>query len=147
MAEIFLWTKTIHLIAVVVWMGGMLTLPLIYYYHAEQLGKKSSALEALSQVETRLLRWWMNPAMALVFLAGIALIMITGAGAPGSGGWIHVKLLLVLVLGGLHGLLAKSRKDLERNSFSRSACFFKKLQCIIFALLVAIIFLAVQKPF
>ena len=66
----------------------------------------------------------MNPAMALAFLTGIALIIGTGAGGPGTGYWMHVKLLLLLLLAGMHGIMSASRKRLERGENQKSEDFF-----------------------
>jgi putative membrane protein len=75
------------------------------------------------------------------------LVIITGIGAPGTGKWIHVKLLLVLVMAGAHGLMAKYRKDFENGNRPRSDKFSRILSLVLTVLLILIIILAVFKPF
>ena len=83
----------------------------------------AEAAEHFSNMERRLLRSAMNPAMALAFITGILLIIATKAGAPGTGYWIHAKLLLILLLGAAHGVMSASRKRLERGENEKSEGF------------------------
>lgn len=148
MAEAYLISKALHLIAVVIWMGGMITLPMLFSHHAGALAVKNTKVaEELAQIEVRLLRRWMNPAMVLVLLLGLHLVMITGVGAPGAGGWFHVKFLLAFLLFGLHGYYAKCRKDLAAGSTKHTPCCFKKMGMLSVVLFIAIVFLVVLKPF
>lgn len=144
--DTYLILKALHIIAFTSWMAGMFYLPRLYAYHAEaKVGGELS--ETLKTMERRLLKIIMNPAMIITFVLGVWLILYTGVGAPGSGGWIHAKLLLVLAMAGLHGFFAKCRKDFERDQNQRSAKFYKIMNEVPTALLVLIVFLAVLKPF
>ena len=95
------WIKALHVIAVISWMAGMLYLPRLFVYHCEaEAGSKQS--ETFKVMERRLLKAIINPAMIATWLAGLS-------GWQGHwflSGWLHVKLLLVLVMSGVHGFLS-----------------------------------------
>jgi protoporphyrinogen IX oxidase len=138
--------KSLHIIAVISWMVGLLYLPRIYVYHS-RVAAGSEAAEHFASMERRLLRGAMNPAMALAFITGILLIIATKAGAPGTGYWIHAKLLLILLLGAAHGVMSASRKRLERGENEKSEGFFRILAQASALFMVIIVFLVVMKPF
>ena len=96
LSQYYLWLKAIHIIFVISWMAGMFYLPRLYVYHT-QVTPGSEADEIFKVMERKLMRIIMNPAMIVAFITGILLIIATGAGAPGTGYWMHVKLVLVLV--------------------------------------------------
>ena len=146
MSDYYLWLKTLHIISFTAWMAGMFYLPRLFAYHAEaKIGSETS--ELFKTMERRLLRIIMNPAMILTWIFGIALVLHTGAGAPGTGIWIHVKLLLVLAMSGLHGFLAMCRGQFERDQNMRSAKFFRIINEVPTLLLIGIVILVVFKPF
>lgn len=144
--SLYHWVKALHIIAVISWMAGMLYLPRLYVYHS-QLAVGSEASELFKTMERRLLRFIMNPAMIISWLLGIWLIMITGAGAPGSGGWMHAKLGLVLLLSGAHAMMSVYRKAFERDERPKSQKFFRLFNEIPTILMIGIIILVVIKPF
>jgi putative membrane protein len=111
MQSLDLWLKTLHIIAVISWMAGLLYLPRLFVYHAGA-APGSELSETLKLMERRLLRRIINPAMIAVWLTGPLLAYRLGAfQAP----WLHAKLGLVLVLSGVHGFLASAaQKTVER---------------------------------
>lgn len=138
--------EALHIIAVISWMAGMLYLPRLFVYHVDA-AKGSELSETLKIMERKLLRYIMNPAMAAVWVLGIWLILITGYGGPGTGGWIHAKLLLVLLISGAHGKLAMHRKAFERDENTKSARYFRIFNEVPTVLMIGIVFLVVLKPF
>jgi putative membrane protein len=135
--------KALHLIAVLSWMAGIFYLPRLYAYHAGV--EKGSATSALFKVmERRLLKIIMNPAMIATFLLGGLLLSMPDIMKQG---WVHVKLLLVLGMAGLHGFLAVCRKDFENDTNTRSPRFYKILNEVPTVLMIVIVLLAVVKPF
>ena len=145
-AQHYLTLKALHLVFVISWMAGLLYLPRLYVHHS-QVTAGSEASEKFKEMERRLLRVVLNPTGIVVFITGLLLIVATGAGAPGSGAWLHAKIVLVLVLGGLHGALAKYRKEFERDERRRSEKYFRVLSEGPALLMILIVFLAVLKPF
>ncbi len=146
LSQYYLLIKSLHLISIVLWVGGMLYLPHVFAQHS-RVGTDSEAATALADIERRLLRALMNPAMGLAFLTGILLIISTGAGAPGTGYWMHAKLLLLLLLAGMHGIMAASRKRFERGENQKDEAFFRRLANAPIAFLIVIVLLVVVKPF
>lgn len=143
MAEYYLTLKALHLIAVISWMAGMLYLPRLYVYHCEvPIGSDQDLL--FQKMEHRLLRYIINPAMIVSFVLGIVLIVVTDAM---SQGWLHGKLLLVLLLTAAHGFMARYRKDFVKGTNKHSAKFYRILNEVPTVLMIVIVFLAVLKPF
>ena len=144
LSEYYLWLKALHIIFVISWMAGLLYLPRLYVYHT-QVTPGSDADETFKVMERRLLRIIMNPAMIIAFISGILLIIATGAGAPGTGYWMHIKLVLVLGMGAVHGMLSSYRKAFERGENQKSEKFYRLLNEVPTLLMVAIVLLVVIK--
>ena len=144
LSEYYLWLKALHIIFVISWMAGLLYLPRLYVYHT-QVTPGSEADETFKVMERRLLRIIMNPAMIIAFVSGILLIIATGAGAPGTGYWMHIKLVLVLGMGAVHGMLSSYRKAFERGENQKSEKFYRLLNEAPTVLMVAIVLLVVIK--
>ena len=145
-ANLYLTLKALRIISFTAWMAGLFYLPRLYVYHANaQTGSELS--ETLKTMEHKLLRYIMNPAMILTFALGIWLVVITGYGAPGSGGWVHAKVLCVLLLAGFHGACSAWRKKFAADMNSKSEKFFRWANEVPTVLLILIVFLAVLKPF
>lgn len=143
----YLLIKALHIISFTAWMAGMFYLPRLFAYHAAT-AVSSSESELFKTMERRLLRAIINPAMIATFVFGIWLIVITGYGKPGNGGWIHAKLFLVVLgLGGLHGFFSSTRKKFAADLRPRSARFYKVINELVTVLFVLIVLLAVLKPF
>jgi protoporphyrinogen IX oxidase len=142
----YFWLKALHIIAVIAWMAGMLYLPRLFVYHCEaEPGSKQS--ETFKVMERRLLRAIINPAMIATWLLGLALIWLMGKDAFLGAGWLHLKIVLVLGLSVLHGMLARYRKDFAADRNRHTAKFYRVINEIPTVLLIAIVILAVVKPF
>jgi len=138
----YAWIKALHIIAVMAWMAGMLYLPRLFVYHAD--AKPGSELsETLKVMERRLLRAIINPAMIAAFVLGGLLLTVQDFGR----GWIWVKLALVLAMGALHGAFSRWRKDFAEDRNTRPARFYRIANEVPTVLLIAIVVLAVVKPF
>lgn len=135
--------KSLHIIAVISWMAGMLYLPRLYVYHADK-APGSEASEMLKIMEYRLLRYITNPAMIATFVLGG--LLLTQPGIMQQG-WVHMKLGLLFFMAGCHGMFARWRKDFAADRNVKSAKFFRVLNEVPTVLMIAIVFLAVTKPF
>lgn len=121
----------------------MLYLPRLFVYHCEaEPGSKQS--ETFKVMERRLLRAIINPAMILTWLLGLWLAY--DSGFFGSG-WLHAKLLLVLILSGLHGVLARCMKDFAADKNRHTQKFYRVINEVPAVLMVLIVLLVVLKPF
>ncbi len=124
----------------------MFYLPRLFVYHAGAT-KGSELSETLKVMEKKLLRYIMNPAMIATWTFGIWLVIITGAGGPGTGGWMHAKFVLVLILSGLHGMFSAQRKRFERDENTKSGRYFRWANEAPTAVFLGIVLLVVLKPF
>ena len=140
----YLWIQSLHIISVIAWMAGMLYLPRLYVYHASA-AKGSELSETFKVMERRLLRFIMNPAMIATYLFGV--LMIAANPAIMSGGWIHVKLLLVVAMSGVHGFYGICRKKFERDENTHSSKFYRVWNEVPTVMMIAIVILAMVKPF
>ena len=145
LADAHPWLRALHVIAVIAWMAGMLYLPRLYVYHCGA-APGSEASEMLKVMERRLLRAIINPAMIAVFILG-GLLLVTPGAVDWSKGWIYVKLALVLALAAAHGLFARWRKDFAADRNRHSARFYRVWNEVPTALMIAIVILAVVRPF
>ncbi|MGI9461339.1 MAG: protoporphyrinogen oxidase HemJ [Alphaproteobacteria bacterium] len=137
----YLIAKIIHLFAVFAWMAGMFYLPRLFVYHVDAT---SAVAKTLAMMEKRLLRNIMTPAMLVALVSGFYLMM---AGNFFASGWLHSKLLLVLLLTAMHGVFAYHRKKLLQGSNKHSANYFRFLNEVPTVILLLIIILVIAKPF
>ena len=139
------WIKAFHIISVIAWMAGMFYLPRLYVYHS-QVPKGSAQSELFKVMEQRLLRVIINPAMITTFIFGILLLMTPGI-VNWAKGWIHVKLLAVVLLTVFHGFLARWRKQFARDDNRHSEAFYRRVNEIPTVLMIVIVIMVVVKPF
>jgi protoporphyrinogen IX oxidase len=137
------WIKALHVIAVISWMAGMLYLPRLFVYHCDaEIGSKQS--ETFKVMERRLLRAIINPAMIVTWLAGLYLAWV---GHWFSAAWLHGKLLLVVLLSGVHGFFARWVKDFAADRNRRSPKFYRIINEVPTVLMIGIVILVIVKPF
>src|SRR6201995_3026814 len=128
----------------VAWMAGMLYLPRLFVYHCDaETGSVQS--ETFKTMERRLLRGIINPAMIATWVFGLTLIWLTPELLRAH--WLHLKLVLVIVMSGVHGMLSRYVRDFaaDRNRYSQK--FYRIINEVPTLLLIGIVFLGVLKPF
>ena len=140
----YLLLKSLHLIAVIAWMAGLLYLPRIFVYHVEN-SEKEETTKIFETMEKRLFFYIMRPAMVLTWLFGIMLIYNIGH-EEFSYLWIQVKLFLVILLTIYHEYLGKCLKTLKLRTNKRSSKFFRIINEIPTVLLILIVFIVIFKP-
>tara|TARA_Y100000590_G_scaffold468435_1_gene651199 strand:- start:836 stop:1288 length:453 start_codon:yes stop_codon:yes gene_type:complete len=143
----YLLFKSIHLIAVVSWMAGLLYLPRIFVYHSEAIeNNKSEDLKSTFKVmERRLFIYIMNPAMIVSWIFGGLLIYTIGIDNLGSF-WLQLKLFLVATLTIYHFFLFQCLSKFAEDNNSFSPKFYRIINEIPTVLLIVIIFIIVFKP-
>ena len=140
---LYLVLKSLHIIAVIAWMAGMLYLPRLFVYHADaEPGSKQS--ETFKIMERRLLRAIINPSMIAAWILGLALAHLGGYWLQG---WFIAKIVLVVGLSTLHGFFSRWRKDFEADRNTRPARFYRIWNEVPALLMVGIVFLVVLRPF
>ncbi|MDA9650766.1 protoporphyrinogen oxidase HemJ [Candidatus Pelagibacter sp.] len=140
----YLLFKSLHLIAVVSWMAGLLYLPRIFVYHVENSEKKQ-ATDIFEVMEKRLYFYIMRPAMVLTWLFGIILIYISGIEVF-TQLWMQLKFISVILLTIFHEYLGKCYYSIKNNVNSKSAKYFRIINEIPTILLILIVFIVIFKP-
>ena len=143
----YLLFKSIHLIAVISWMAGLLYLPRIFVYHSEAIknNKSEDLMETFKVMERRLLVYIMNPAMIVSWIFGVLLIHTIGMENFGSL-WLQLKLLFVVILTIYHFFLFQCLRKFTENKYSFSPKFYRIINEIPTVLLIGIVFIIVFKP-
>jgi putative membrane protein len=137
------WLKAFHIIAVIAWMAGILYLPRLFVYHCgAEVGSRQS--ETFKVMEQRLLKIIINPSMLATWALGL---WLAWAGSWLSVPWLHAKIVLVLVLSGLHGFAVRWVRDFGQDQNRYSVRFYRIINEVPTVLMVAIVVLAVVKPF
>jgi putative membrane protein len=140
---LYLWLKAFHIIAVIAWMAGMLYLPRLFVYHCEaEIGSKQS--ETFKVMERRLLRAIINPAMVATWVLGL---WLAWEGGFFKAGWLHGKLLLVLILSGMHGLFSRCVREFAEDRNVHSQKFYRIVNEVPAVVMIGIVILVVVKPF
>lgn len=141
----YLILKSLHVIAIIAWMAGLLYLPRLFVYHVDaKPGSETS--ETFKVMERRLLKFIMTPAMLASWVLGLWLAFGEGAVQMSTDFWFHAKLLLVILLSAFHMALAKWRKDFEADRNTHSARFFRIMNEVPTVLMIAIVMLVIVKP-
>ena len=136
--------KTLHLVFMVSWYAGLFYLPRLFVYHALAGPDDRVGIERFKTMERKLYRGIMTPAAALTVALGLWLWFGYGI----TGGWLHAKVALVLVLIALHVYLGLLLRDFALDRNRHGHVFYRWLNEIpALPLLVAIVWLVVAKPF
>ena len=139
----YLWLKSLHVIAVIAWMAGMLYLPRLFVYHSDA-EPRSPVSDTFKVMERRLLRYIMSPALIVTWLTGLWLAY---EAQFFKAGWLHGKLLLVLVMTGMHGMMSRWVKDFAADGRKRSSRFYRIANEVPTLLMIGIVILVIVKPF
>ena len=143
----YLLFKSIHLIAVISWMAGLLYLPRIFVYHSEAVAnnKSEDLISTLKTMERRLFIYIMNPAMIISWIFGVLLIHTIGIENI-SFLWVQLKLLFVVILTIYHFFLFQCLRKFFENRNSHKSKFYRIINEIPTVLLIGIIIVVVFKP-
>ena len=140
----YLLFKSLHLIAVISWMAGLLYLPRIFVYHVDNKEKKE-ATDIFEVMEKKLVFYIMRPAMIFTWIFGLILIYLNGIEIF-SQLWMQIKIVLVILLSVYNDYLGKCLVSLKNNSNTRSSKFFRIINEIPTVILIFVIFLVIFKP-
>ena len=140
----YLLFKSLHLIAVISWMAGLLYLPRIFVYHVENINDQNST-NIFKTMEKKLYFYIMIPAMILSWIFGLILISIVGFDVL-SATWIQLKLIFVVLLTFYHFYLGQCLKNLAFEQNNKTSKYFRIINEIPTILLILIVFIVVFKP-
>ena len=141
--NLYLLFKSLHLIAVISWMAGLLYLPRIFVYHAE--ASHESQKNIFKTMERKLYNYIMLPAMLLSWLFGVLLIHSLGFTVFAEL-WMQIKTVLVVILTFYHFLLGKYLNDFAIDSSKKTSKFFRIMNEVPTIILIVVVFLVVFKP-
>jgi protoporphyrinogen IX oxidase len=139
------WVKSLHIVAVIAWMAGLLYLPRLYVYHSD-VPIDSSRAAMLAVMERRLLQGIMLPAAMMSYGFGLLLAATPGV-VDWHLGWIWAKLGFVVLLTLFHMQLARWGHDLAAGRAAHSSNFFRLVNELPTVAMIAIVLLVVTKPF
>ena len=139
----YLLFKSLHLIAVISWMAGLLYLPRIFVYHSE--ANHESQKVVFKTMEKKLYNYIMMPAMLLSWLFGVLLIHNLGFDIF-SELWMQIKIIAVVILSYYHFTLGKFISDFATESNKKSSKFFRVYNEIPTIILIVVIFVVIFKP-
>jgi putative membrane protein len=139
----YLWVKSVHVIAIISWMAGMLYLPRLFIYHCDA-PPGSQQSETFKLMETRLLTIIMNPAMVISWALGL---WLAWQGGYLMAGWFHAKLFLVILLSGAHGYFSASARRFREDRNDKPPRHWRIVNEVPTLLMIAIVILVIVKPF
>ena len=145
--NIYLLFKSIHLIAVISWMAGLLYLPRIFVYHSDAVknNKSEDLISTFKVMERRLFIYIMNPAMIVSWIFGVLLIHTIGIENISSL-WLQLKLIFVIILTVYHFFLLQCLQKFYENNNSFSSKLYRTINEIPTVLLIGIILVIIFKP-
>ena len=141
--NLYLLFKSLHLVAVISWMAGLLYLPRIFVYHSE--ANHESQKEVFKIMERKLYNYIMMPAMLLSWLFGVLLIHSLGFEVFADL-WMQIKTIAVVILTYYHFLLGKYLNDFAINDNKKSSKFYRIINEVPTIILIVVVFVVVFKP-
>ena len=136
-----LWIKALHISFMVTWFGGLFYLPRLFVYHA--MADDQASIERFKIMERKLYFGIMTPGALLTIVFGLWLWLGFGI----SGGWMHAKLFLVLILVAYHVYCGKLVSDFKHDRNRHGHVFYRWFNEFPVLILFAVIILVVVKPF
>jgi len=141
--NLYLLFKSLHLIAVISWMAGLLYLPRIFVYHSE--ASDNTQKQTFKVMERKLYNYIMMPAMLLSWLFGVLLIHSLGFNIFFEL-WMQIKIISVLILTYYHFMLGKYLKDFAIDNNNKSSKFYRVINEVPTIILIVVVFVVVFKP-
>ncbi len=136
-----LWIKSFHIIFVISWFAGLFYLPRLFVYHAQ--ADDTVSRERFKVMERKLYRGIMTPTMVLTLVTGVWMWLGYGF----TGGWLHAKLTCVLLLIIYHFWMGRLLRDFAQDRNTHTHVYYRWVNELPLVLLLAIVVLAVVKPF
>jgi len=140
-----LWVKGLHIVFMVTWFAGLFYLPRLYVYHA--MAEDSISRERFKIMERKLYYGIMTPGAIITILLGLWLLFDYGWAAYKTSGWLHTKLVLVGILIIYHLHCGKLLREFKQDRNTRSHVFYRWYNEFPVLILLAVVLLAVVKPF
>ncbi|KHL68126.1 MULTISPECIES: protoporphyrinogen oxidase HemJ [Pseudomonas] len=141
---LYLWLKALHIIAMVCWFAGLFYLPRLFVYHA--MSDDQASRDRFCIMERKLYRGIMLPSLLATVILGIAMLALN-PGLFATGGWMHAKLTLVVLLIGYHHMCGAQLKRFARGETPHGHVYYRWFNEVPVLFLLAIVILVVVRPF
>ena len=135
-----LWLKAFHIIFMVTWFAGLFYLPRLFVYHA--MADDPAGIARFKVMERKLYYGIMTPSAALAVIFGLWLWLGYGI----TGGWLHAKLVLVLMLIAYHLYCQRLLADFKHDRNRHSHVYYRWFNEIPVLIMIAVVILVVVKP-
>lgn len=145
LAEIYPWTKSLHVMSVIAWMAGLFYLPRLFVHHAEKVEAGSETDGLFQMMEVKLLRLIMNPAMISTWVFGLALVFTPGI-VDWSEGWPWVKAGAVLGMTWFHHWLGLRRKEFVAGTNTRTGRTYRIMNELPTVFMIVIVIMVIARP-
>jgi putative membrane protein len=139
------WILVLHIVSIVSWFAAIFYLPRLFVYHAEHADNKEF-VHVVKIMETKLYKYIGIPSFWGTIISG-TLLIVNNPALLSSGGWMHAKISLVIVLSVYFFHLGRLKKKLADDSCTKSGKFFRVYNEVPTILLIAIVILVIIKPF
>ncbi|PPB82660.1 putative membrane protein [Albidovulum inexpectatum] len=144
LANLYPWTKAMHVVSVIAWMAGLFYLPRLFVYHAERVAVGSEGDKLFQEMERKLLRLIMNPAMIATWVFGLMLVFTPGI-VDWSEVWPWTKAAGVLGMTWFHHWLGYRRKEFASGANTRSGRTYRIMNELPTLFLLVIVFSVIVK--
>lgn len=144
MATLYLWLKAFHIMAVIAWFAGLFYIFRLFVYHIES--DSADVHRLMETAEQKLLRIIMNPAMIVAWVLGLGLIALQWPGIMKQG-WLHIKLLFVILLSAYHMYAARVRKQLLAGTCKLTGKQARLINEIPAVIMVVVVLMVELQPF
>ncbi|MDC0488613.1 protoporphyrinogen oxidase HemJ [Pelagibacteraceae bacterium] len=141
--NLYLLFKSLHIIAVISWMAGLLYLPRIFVYHSEE--SHDVQKKVFKTMERKLYNYIMMPAMLFSWFFGILLIHNLGF-TIFMELWMQIKIIFVVILTCYHFMLGWHVKEFKADNNKKSSRFYRIINEIPTFILIVVVFVVVFKP-
>ncbi|WP_339691713.1 protoporphyrinogen oxidase HemJ [Celeribacter baekdonensis] len=146
LASVYPWVKSLHVISVIAWMAGIFYLPRLFVRHTESVKRGSEADILFQDMELKLLKLIMNPAMISTWVFGLCLVMTPGI-VDWSAGWSWIKAGSVIAMTWFHHWLALRRKEFVAGTNTRTGRQYRMMNELPTLLMIIIVIMIIAKPF
>lgn len=144
LADIYLWTKSLHVISVIAWMAGLFYLPRLFVHHTERTGPGTEMDGVFQMMERKLLKLIMNPSLIATWLFGLMLVLTPGI-VDWSMVWPWAKAAAVLAMTWFHMWLAARRKEFVAGDFRLSGRTYRIMNEVPTVLMIVIVLAVILK--
>ena len=146
LSSLYPWTLALHVISVMAWMAGLFYLPRLYVYHVEKAANHPELDLIYQEMERKLLRAIMNPAMISTWIFGLMMVFTPGI-VDWSEIWPWVKALMVIGMTWFHHSLSLTRKLFVKGKNEKSGRHYRLINEIPTVLMIVIVVMVIVRPF